>query len=223
MVIFHGLLAFPQFMIPIGRRLRKHGRVPVYTKYLSMNRDIPECARCVSMQLKAAGIKEFDAVTHSMGGVVLRWAMNHFEMPRLRRAVMICPPNTGAWIAQHLSQKLGPMMTAIYNQAGLQLRPNELGLTERAGDLRPAEVGIIAGGSGTTKGLRNFFGIPGDNDGIVAVQEMILPGMKDFVLLNSNHTGVLINSQVTHMANLFLDHGIFRPRIPQMDEEEQKQ
>ena len=72
---------------------------------------------------------------------------------------------------------------------------------------------MIAGGSGTPKGIRNVFGLEGDNDRIVTVEETILPGMKDFVLLRQDHTSILFSAQTAHMINLFLEHGIFRPKL----------
>ena len=195
-------------------RLRyRYGRRTENFGYKWFFDDVPALAERLSKRLSKLGIQEFDAVTHSMGGIVLRWAMNHQPMPRLRRAILIAPPNAGAWIADHLHERMGRFFPLIFGQGGLQMRTGHRGLAARAGRLDGAEVGIIAGGSGTQQGKRNIFHIPGDCDGTVAVEETILPGMKDFVLLNCNHSVLLLASQTAHMANLFLEHGVFRPRF----------
>lgn len=213
-VLLHGL-AVPRLMMSyLGWKLsHKYGRQVINLKMNTRLYDIPDCAELVARQLRDAGIREFDAVTHSAGGVVMRWAMNHRAMPRLRRAVLISPPNNGAWIVMFLRRKIGFLYPLLYGQFGMQLARGDLGLAARAGGLPGTEVGIIAGGAGTPRGIRNFFGIPGDGDGTVAVEETILPGMKDFILLNYDHTMILFSSQTAHMANLFLEHGVFRPRL----------
>ncbi|MCC6546171.1 alpha/beta fold hydrolase [Candidatus Sumerlaeota bacterium] len=213
-VLIHGLNVPHLVMWPLRWRLRYRyrRRVEIF-RYERFHHDVPQLAELLARRLAKQGIKEFDAITHSMGGIVLRWAMNHQPMPKLRRAIMIAPPNNGAWMAEYLSKKLGLFFRWIFGQGGLQMRPGKLGLAARAGLLDGAEVGIIAGGNGTAKGKRNWFGIPGDCDGTVAVEETILPGMKDFILLDYNHSHILFAAQTAMMANLFLEHGVFRPKL----------
>ncbi len=213
-VLIHGLSVPALVMEPLAFRLRRYGRRTHVIRFNTWTNDLPECALIVSRAVEELGLERFDAVCHSMGGIILRWAMNHCEMPRLRRAVMIGTPNSGSWLADHLDQKMGKAFPWVYGEAALQLRPSPRGIVHHAGLLKGAEVGVIAGGSGTPEGKRNWFGIEGDNDGVVAVEETILPGMRDFVLLNSNHSKLTFSSQTAHMANLFLDHGVFRPRPP---------
>ncbi|MEO8376058.1 MAG: alpha/beta fold hydrolase [Candidatus Sumerlaeota bacterium] len=213
-VLIHGLNVPHLVMWPLRWRLRfrYRRRVEIF-RYERFHHDVPQLAEILARRLAKLGVKEFDAVTHSMGGIILRWAMNHQPMPKLRRVVMIAPPNSGSWTAAYLSKKFKLLFRWFFGQSGLQMRPGKLGLAERSGLLEAAEVGIIAGGNGTPKGKRNWLGIPGDCDGTVAVEETILPGMKDFVLLNYNHSHILFAAQTAMMANLFLEHGVFRPKF----------
>lgn len=217
-VLIHGLGVPKEVMIVLAWRLRRYGRSTHILAFNTRFHDIPESAALLAKQVRALGLKEFDAVTHSAGGVALRWMMNHEDVPKLRRAVLISAPNMGAQLADILHHKIGFVFPLIFGEFGLQLRKSPRGIVARAGVLNGSEVGIIASGSGTPRGKRNFFRIPGDNDGIVAVEEMILPGMKDFILLNHDHTGVLFSRQTAHMANLFLEHGVFRPRLRRVAE-----
>ncbi len=131
----------------------------------------------------------------------------------MNRVVMLGPPNSGAWLAGHLHSKLGQGYPLIYGDSGLQLRRGDLGLAERAGSFPPnTELGVVAGGSGTAKGLRNLANIPGDNDGIVTVEETILPGMRDFTLVHYDHTRMLFSKQVAQLTDHFLKHGSFKKR-----------
>ncbi len=212
-VVLHGLQVPRLVMAPLAWRLEHYyGRRVFNIPFNTWTHDLPECALLISDHLQRLNLRDFDAVTHSTGGLLLRWAVNHCPMPRLRRAVMVAPPNGGAWIADYLHRRMGPFYPLVYGQSGLQLRRDERGIAPLARRLEGSEVGIIAGGSGTSRGKRNLLGIPGDNDGTIAVEETILPGMQDFILLNLDHTRLMLSSQTAHMANLFLEHGVFRPR-----------
>lgn len=212
-LLIHGLGVPDTVMQPIAWRLRRHGRRTINIGYNSRFQDIPSAAAHVARQVRDLGLREADAVVHSMGGILLRWAVNHYGMPRIRRAVLISSPNVGSCLANKLDRRWGWFFHGVFGEAFKQLRRDGLGIIERAGLLEGTEVGIIAGGSGTPRGVRNLFRIDGDCDGTVAVEETILPGMKDFVLLNHNHTSILFSSQTAHMTNLFLEHGVFRPRV----------
>lgn len=211
-VLIHGLNMPRLHLVPMGWRLsRSMGRPVHYFPYTSRLHDIPDTAVLLSRWLEARRITEFDAVTHSQGGVILRWAMTHCEMPTLHRAVLVAPPNEGSWLACRLQQKMGPLYPLIFGQAAMQLRAGDLGIAGRAGDLHGSEAGVIAGGSGQPTGIRNWFKIPGDCDGTVAVEETIFPGMKDFVLLPGDHTRLVMARRTADLARVFLETGLFRP------------
>jgi pimeloyl-ACP methyl ester carboxylesterase len=212
-VLIHGLNVPRQVMIPIGLRLSRQYKRPCFNlSYPGVGHDIPTTAQYVADQIRELGFAEYDAVTHSMGGVVLRWAVANHELPPLRRAVLIAPPNNGAWMADYLHRRLKWMYPIIFGEAGMQLRRGTRGLMARTGTLHGAEVGIIAGGSGTPEGLRNWFGIPGDADGTVAVEETIMSGMKDFALVNTNHSLIGMKGETARLIDHFLTHGVFRHR-----------
>lgn len=211
-VLIHGLSMPSAQMIPMARGLAHQGRLTKNLTYRHLFEDVPETALHIAEQLRALGVEEFDAITHSMGAIVLRWALNHAEeLPRLRRAVMIAPPSNGAWIAGHLHHRLGPGFPLIFGQAGVQMRKRSQGVACIAGTLPDSEVGVIAGGAGSPMGLRNWFKIPGDCDGTVAVEETVFPGMKDFMLLPSSHTWLPFHRDAVRLSATFLEHGVFRP------------
>lgn len=211
-VLIHGLNMPRQHLLPLGWRLhRATGRPVLYFPYISWAHDIPETAIRLAGWLEEKRIGEFDAVTHSMGAIVLRWAMTHCDMPRLGRAVLIAGPNEGSSLALRLWRKLGPAYTLIFGQAGLQLRSGSLGLASQSGTLSGVEAGVIAGGSGTPEGIRNWMRIPGDCDGTVAVEETIFPGMKDFVLVPSDHFRIVLSPKTAELTRIFLEAGLFRP------------
>lgn len=211
-ILLHGLFTCRGILWPLGRHLKRDGRPPIYYGYPSRLLDIPANAQRLAGWMQRLGAGPFDVVTHSQGGIILRWAAANHSLPRLRRVVMIAPPNRGSQMAHLLHQRLGMLFRLIYGSTGLQLRRGSLGLAESAG-LPEGEIGIIAGGMGNPKGFNRF--LPGDNDMTVAVEETILRGMKDFVLLRHRHTPLLWFRETADYTLRFLATGRFR--IPALD------
>lgn len=101
-VIFrHGIVINRWFMEPMARYLRRRGWEVRNRTYPTTRKLIEEHARDLCDEAKeiekeaiaSGGPFELYAVTQSMGGLVLRHALTHLPMPRLRRAVLMVPPN----------------------------------------------------------------------------------------------------------------------------------
>lgn len=207
-VLVPPLLMPRQGMWPLERALRRAGRRTFLFGYPSYRDDIPGNARRLARALRERGEEPLDVVTFSLGGVLLRWAANHESIPRLRRVVMIGPPNQGAWMADWADAHLGPLFPVMFGRAARQLRTGEKGLCAAAGRLpEEVELGIVAGGTGTPRGVVAM--IPGDNDRIVRVEETTLEGMRERVLVNAPH-GPLVFARETHAHVVrFLECGSF--------------
>ncbi|MCB2153564.1 hypothetical protein KQI84_01655 [bacterium] len=190
-------------------RLRRAGYRTRVFSYASYRRDIPDNAELLAAYLRQLGEDDIDVVTFSLGGILLRWAVNHHEMPRLGSVVQIGAPNRGAFMADWLWSKTGPFFPLIWGRAAMQLRRGTAGLCERAGQFpRATRLGIIAGGISHSKGFNPL--IPGDNDFTVGVQETILPGMRDFALVRARHTQLVLLKRTADLTRQFLQTGRFR-------------
>jgi len=218
-VLIPPLLNTRYIMGVIYWHLRRAGWTPRLFAYPTWSRDIPENAQLLAAYLRGLGEPEVDVVAFSLGGILLRWAASHHELPVLRRVVMLGTPNSGSYMANWLDRKLGPAFPIIWGRAGRQLRRGELGLAARAGLFAGGtEVGIIAGGLGTSRGINPI--IPGDNDQTVAVSETVLTGMTDFALVRSSHTLLPILPRPRALTLRFLQTGQFRDRkVPVTDPE----
>jgi len=207
-VLVPPLLMPRQGMWPLERALRRAGRRTFLFGYPSYRDDIPGNARRLARALRERAEEPLDVVTFSLGGVLLRWAANHESIPRLRRVVMIGPPNQGAWMADWADAHLGPLFPLMFGRAARQLRTGNKGLCADAGRLpEEVELGIVAGGTGTPRGVVAM--IPGDNDRIVRVEETTLEGMRERVLVHAPH-GPLIFARETHeLVVRFLEQGCF--------------
>lgn len=198
-------------MMPLYGHLYRNGWKPRLFGYPSWSRDIPENASRLAIWLRALGESEIDVVGFSLGCILLRWAANHHEIPRLRRVVMLGPPNGGAAMADLLSEKLGPLYPAVWGRCALQLRRGDRGLCERAGPLPPGtQLGVVAGGRGNARGYNPLIGR--DNDRTVAVSETIMAGMTDFAHVNATHTWLPLGARSRALTVRFLKTGQFRER-----------
>ncbi len=207
-VLVSPLLMPRQGLIPLSRRLRRGGIPTRLFGYPSYRKDIPANADRLAQFLRELGDEPFDVVAHSLGGIVLRWAVNHCGARVPRRVVMIATPNQGARLAATGDRLMGPLFPLVWGRCVRQLRPGADGLCEIAGPL-PAEceVGIIAGGTGTTRGVNPF--LRGDNDRIVRVEETKLAGMKDFILLPMAHGPLIFRRGGADQVVAFLRNGAF--------------
>lgn len=144
-------------------------------------------------------------VTHSMGGIVLRYYLENRELGNLGRVVMLSPPNQGSeladWVAENplLQRLVGPSVEQL--GTGPESIPKQLGPVD-------FELGIITG----DRTLNPLFSrmIPGADDGKVSVESAKVGGMTDFLVVPHSHTYIMLQEDVVDQVIYFLEHGKFR-------------
>lgn len=144
-------------------------------------------------------------VTHSMGGIIVRYlAAAHPELP-LGRVVMLSPPNRGSEVVD----KLGSfgLFQFINGPAGAELGTGPDSLPNRLGP-PPFALGIITGDR-TINPLLSLL-IPGPDDGKVAVERARLAGMRDFLVVHASHPLIMNHRQAIAQTINFLQQGTFR-------------
>lgn len=145
--------------------------------------------------------KPIHFLTHSMGGLILRAAVNHPECPPealIGKAVLLAPPNQGAVWGRLLGQF--SLAHAIgSDQAGRELLTEQD--FEHLGQFpETMDVMVIAGN------LSVNFLIEGENDGIVAVSETYLNTPHRHEIIWVGHKTILISKDATKLIrNFFLD------------------
>jgi hypothetical protein len=143
-------------------------------------------------------------VTHSLGGIVLRYFLKYNRPAHLGRVVMLAPPNQGAELADILGQLafyhwvLGPVGGQIGTHP--ESLPNALGPVDY-------KVGIIAG----NRSFNPLFSllIPGPDDGRISVERTRLAGMTDFLVLPCIHPLIMNYKEVILQSIHFLAHACF--------------
>ncbi len=129
-------------------------------------------------------------VTHSMGAVVLRRALVDYHPAKLKRIVMLCPPNHGSFAARRLAKGMGwfsPSLRQITDSEDSYV--NQL-----PGDIAIRyEVGIVIAAG----------------DFVVAAESTLLNGVRDTVTLPGMHSGLLFRPETGRQTVHFLNNGMF--------------
>ena len=214
LVLLHGLGRTRSAMSPLAKYLKKNGRYATFNVgYPSTRRGIADHAKALAKIIENLhGIDRIDLVGHSMGNIVIRRYLadqtddstGRKPDPRIKRIVMLGPPNHGSIIANAL--KDNGLFTVVTGKPGRELGREWLWLeTDLA--TPQCEFGIIAGGLGNQVGFNPA--LPGDNDGVVTVSSARLDGATDFVLLRVLHSIMPANRKVQVHTLRFLQTGRF--------------
>ena len=143
--------------------------------------------------------QKINFVTHSMGGILVRYLFKIYEIKNPGRVVMLAPPNKGSELANKFYKIHGP--------ACAQIMRSRNSFVNRLGDIN-FECGIIAGGRNYYFFLDKYF--KGKrNDGIVAVDSTKVAGQKSFIELNKGHTMIMYSEEVIKKIEHFIKNGKF--------------
>jgi len=216
-ITLHGLGRTRNSMNAIGRYLEKDGEYTwINVSYASTRNTLDEHAESLARVIEGLkGIDEINFVCHSLGNLVVRRYLGEVNQeqpkwrpdPRIRRMVMLAPPNNGARIARVAADLLND------NQfVRLVVGPSAWQLAREWDDAKKTlatpsfEFGIIAGGFGEA-GLNPL--LDGNDDLVVSVEETRLVGASDFRLVPCRHGGLLNDAVVLQNIATFLKQGYF--------------
>ncbi len=143
-------------------------------------------------------------VTHSMGGILLRYYLAEEKIENLGRVVMLSPPNKGSEVVDRLSDFF--IFKLINGPAGKQLGTdkNSIPLALGSADF---ELGIITGDRSINPILSMI--IPGADDGKVSVKRANLEGALEFLVVHSSHPFIMRNKGVINKVIHFIEYGCF--------------
>lgn len=217
-VTLHGYGRSRDHMRSIGQKLAEDDKFTwISVNYASTRAGLDgHAATLASVIAGLEGIDEIHFVCHSLGNLVVRrylfeataleprWQLD----PRIRRMVMLGPPNQGAKAAELIADILHENLLArlIAGPSAWQLaRQWETASQELA---TPGfEFGIIAGGTGDGRGLNLL--LPGDDDLVVCVDETRLTGAADFRVVPCRHGRMMRDPTIQQATLRFLEQGCF--------------
>jgi len=208
-VLLHGLARTSSSMSTMAERLQENGYSVINVDYPSRHKKIEELATFAVNEglefCRKEQAKRIHFVTHSLGGILIRYYLSINKIPELGRVVMLAPPNQGSKVVDEFSWLPGYEM--LNGPAGYQLGTDENSIPLKLGSSN-FEVGIIAGDRTINLILSTAFDEP--NDGKVAVKDTKLEGMKDFLVVHRSHPFIMQGGEVIDQVLHFIQQGYFK-------------
>ncbi len=208
-IVLHGMGRTKFAMRKVEKELAGAGYTVWNQSYPSTEKPIETlAAEHISKGLqfcRRAQAEKIHFVTHSLGGILVRYYLQDNTIENLDKIVMLSPPNSGSEIADNLKDlKLYQWMMG---PAGQQLGTDANSLPNTL-DKIDATVGIITGKSSSDPWFSPF--IPGEDDGKVSVKSARLEEMTDFLVVEAGHTFIMSNRSVLEQIRHFLKRGTFK-------------
>lgn len=207
-VLLHGLNRSWRAMQPLAEALQEVGYSTANVDYPSQLGTIeqiaPVAVRLGVQSCESAGASRVHFVTHSLGGILLRYENEREPIDNLGRVVMLGPPNQGSELVDRTVD--WPGIEVLSGPAGRQLGTTSGSMPAKLGPI-DFELGVIAG-TRTINVLASAM-LPDSDDGKVTVASTRIDGMSDFLVVENSHRYITRSDVVVRNTQSFLKTGRF--------------
>ena len=206
-VLVHGLWTGNWVWALLRFHLSHAGWKPQAFAYPSVHNTLRQNASLLAEFVRALDAPVVHFVGHSLGGLVICRALLDHADRRPGRVVMLGSPFLDSFSGRRLTA-LAPGRALLGRSVAEWLadRPQEWNL--------PHELGVIAGSLPLGLGRLVAPRLPRPNDGVVAVDETLVPGARDHRVLPVSHSGMLVAPRVAREIAAFLRDGRFLREAP---------
>jgi pimeloyl-ACP methyl ester carboxylesterase len=210
-ILLHGLVRSRRSMASAAEMFEAYGYQTVNFGYPSTKKNIEALAEenlpAAIKQCQEHSPDQIHFVTHSMGGILLRYYLAREKPRNLGRVVMLSPPNQGSEVVDKLGNF--PGFVKLNGPAGQQLGTDESSLPSSLGPV-DYPVGVITGDRSINLILSMM--IPGADDGKVSTERAKVSGMHDYLVAASSHPFIMKDRGVLRQTIHFLQNGAFYRR-----------
>jgi pimeloyl-ACP methyl ester carboxylesterase len=208
-ILLHGLARTSFSMERMERMLERHGFSVANVDYPSREHTIEVLAPMairdgLDQCNKNAGTSTVHFVTHSLGGILVRYYLADNTIAKLGRVIMLAPPNQGSIAVDEMVRI--PGFDWLNGPAGYQLGKGPESVPLRLG-VPEFEFAVIAGDR-TIDPITSAV-LQDPDDGRVSVSDTKLDGMLDFVVVPVSHAMIMQDRDVFRFVRNFLTHGSF--------------
>lgn len=205
-ILLHGLARTDQSMSKMAKKLSVAGYQTVNQNYESTKHSIEKLSTdAISQALISCGNAErVHFVTHSLGGILVRYYLQSSYIKKLGRVVMLGPPNQGSEVVDKLAKM--PGFEWFNGPAGMQLGTDAGSMPRHLGPVK-FDLGVIAGTRSVNLILSKY--LPNPDDGKVSVASTKVKGMRHHISLPVTHTFMMRNKTVINQVLYYLHHGRF--------------
>lgn len=207
-ILLHGLTRSSHSMKKIEESLSGRDYRVINVDYPSTEHSIEFLANNVLGDViagcRTGSGSKINFVTHSLGGIIVRYYLKHHQLSNLGRVVMLSPPNKGSELVDNLKDSI--FFKKSHGPAGQQLGTDKESV--------PLNLGPVDFNLGVITGSMSFNPIasvilPGPDDGVVSVESTKVEGMTDFIVMPNSHTFIMKNNNVIKQIIYFLENGKF--------------
>ncbi|MEM9334493.1 MAG: alpha/beta hydrolase [Pseudomonadota bacterium] len=217
-VFLHGLARTSRSMEKIETAFAEQGYRTANVDYPSRIHRIEVLAPHAVQQgletCRAGEASRIHFITHSLGGILVRYYLDGNRIEELGRVVMLAPPNQGSEVVDDYRDT--PGYEQLNGPAGAQLGTDANSIPLNLGPV-DFPLGVVAGTSTINPILSQS--LPNPDDGKVSVANTRVDGMADFLVVDVSHPFIMRSDTVIEQAQHFIAVGTFKHSAEALDAE----